>query len=192
MNNNLHDTIELKDLIKGYVVIKDNDRTLIEGFNTIVNDGRSFILSKIAANAFATALEPVVTNENLQSLASYTFSKIYFCEAANGTSTAKATEVADTLETYSAFIPKDSSGAILSDYCKSITNTQTKYDLEKRELVFQYDLTTDYRVETNRVISSVLLTISDGTHEKLFSRFTFDPKVISGNATIQIYYHIHF
>ena len=58
--NNVYDSIELQDLAKGYVVIKENNETIIEGFNTIVNTGRSFIISKIANSAFDRDLPPLV------------------------------------------------------------------------------------------------------------------------------------
>ena len=77
--NNVYDSIELQDLAKGYVVIKENNETIIEGFNTIVNTGRSFILSKIANSTFDIPLAPL-SGTNKTDYSGYKFYKAYFLQ----------------------------------------------------------------------------------------------------------------
>ena len=75
--DNLFDAIELQDLAKGYVVIKENNEVIIEGFNTIVNTGRSFILSKIANSAFNNPLELPEGETTKLDYSDYKFYKAY-------------------------------------------------------------------------------------------------------------------
>ena len=189
--NNVYDTIELQDLAKGYVVIKENNETIIEGFNTIVNTGRSFILSKIANSAFDTDLPPL-SGSNKTDYSGYKFYKAYLCEArVEDTKVAPATSPDDGIETYRAFIER----AKGSKFEKNIRAANTSYDIDERDIIIKFDITGDYTDAESRVISSIILTIASdnkGTEEAMFSRFTFDPKVITGNALIQINYHIHF
>lgn len=189
--NNVYDTIELQDLAKGYVVIKENNETIIEGFNTIVNTGRSFILSKIAKNAFDIPLDPLSTTTKTD-YSGYKFYKAYLCEARiNDTKIAEVTSPDDEIEKYRAFIGR----AQNTKFEKNIRAANTSYDTEKRDIIIKFDISGDYTDAESRVISSIILTIAsdnNGTGEAMFSRFTFDPKVITGNALIQINYHIHF
>lgn len=189
--NNIYDSIELQDLAKGYVVIKENNETIIEGFNTIVNTGRSFILSKIAKNAFDIPLDPLSTTTKTD-YSGYKFYKAYLCEARiNDTKIAEVTSPDDEIEKYRAFIGR----AQNTKFEKNIRAANTSYDIANRDIIIKFDISGDYTDAESRVISSIILTIAsdnNGTEEAMFSRFTFDPKVITGNALIQINYHIHF
>lgn len=192
--NNLLDTIELQDLAKGYVVIKENNEVIIEGFNTIVNTGRSFILSKIANSAFNNPLELPEGETTELDYSGYKFYKAYLCENSIEGSTAPVTTNESKFNDYEKFInsakkPKDSKFAL------DITTKNVTYDIKNRDLILKFDISGNYSDENSRVISSIILTINNGGengNEVMFSRFTFDPKVITGNALIQINYHIHF
>ena len=189
--NNLLDTIELQDLAKGYVVIKENNEVIIEGFNTIVNTGRSFILSKIANSAFNNPLELPEGETTELDYSDYKFYKAYLCENSVKGSTAPVTTNESSFDDYKAFIDsaiksKDSKFAL------DITTKNVTYDIKNRDLILKFDISGNYSDDSSRVISSIILTINKGNNEVMFSRFTFDPKVITGNALIQINYHIHF
>lgn len=193
--NNLLDTIELQDLAKGYVVIKENNEVIIEGFNTIVNTGRSFILSKIANTAFNNPLElPEEEKGNELNYSDYKFYKAYLCENSIESSTAPVTTNESTIDEYSDFIDRAIKSKD-SKFALDITTKNVTYDIENRDLILKFDISGNYSDENSRVISSIILTINNGGengNEVMFSRFTFDPKVITGNALIQINYHIHF
>lgn len=192
--DNLFDAIELQDLAKGYVVIKENNEVIIEGFNTIVNTGRSFILSKIANSAFNNPLELPEGETTELDYSGYKFYKAYLCENSIEGSTAPVTTNESKFSDYEDFInsakkPKDSKFAL------DITTKNVTYDIKNRDLILKFDISGNYSDENSRVISSIILTINNGGengNEVMFSRFTFDPKVITGNALIQINYHIHF
>ena len=102
--NNLNDCIELQDLAKGYVVIKENGKVIIEGFNTIVNTGRSFILSKIAKSAFTSSL--TIPGDGKYDYSEYTFYKAYLCENVVNTSAAPATTNESSFDDYDDFIAR--------------------------------------------------------------------------------------
>ena len=189
--NNLNDCIELQDLAKGYVVIKENDKVIIEGFNTIVNTGRSFILSKIAKSAFTSAL--TIPGDGKYDYSEYTFYKAYLCENVVNTTTAPATTNESSFDDYDAFIKRTKD----TRFQQPITVNNTTYGMENRDLILTFDISGNYSDIDSRVISSIILTIgkmneNGKMNEVMFSRFTFDPKVITGNALIQINYHIHF
>ena len=190
--DNLFDAIELQDLAKGYVVIKENNEVIIEGFNTIVNTGRSFILSKIANTAFNNPLElPEEEKGNELNYSDYKFYKAYLCENYIEGSTAPVTTNESKLSDYDAFI-NSAKNSKDSKFALDITTKNVTYDIENRDLILKFDISGNYSDDNSRVISSIILTINKGDNEVMFSRFTFDPKVITGNALIQINYHIHF
>lgn len=195
--NNLLDTIELQDLAKGYVVIKENNEVIIEGFNTIVNTGRSFILSKIANSAFNNPLELPEGETTELDYSGYKFYKAYLCENSIEGSTAPVTTNESTISEYKAFIDsaKGSDESKDSKFALDIMTKNITYDIKNRDLILKFDISGNYSDDNSRVISSIILTINNGGengNEVMFSRFTFDPKVITGNALIQINYHIHF
>ena len=189
--DNLFDAIELQDLAKGYVVIKENNEVIIEGFNTIVNTGRSFILSKIANSAFNNPLELPEGETTELDYSDYKFYKAYLCENSIEGSTAPVTTNESKRSDYDEFI-KRARESKDSKFALDITTNNVTYDIENRDLILKFDISGNYSDDSSRVISSIILTINKGINEVMFSRFTFDPKVITGNALIQINYHIHF
>ena len=192
--DNLFDAIELQDLAKGYVVIKENNEVIIEGFNTIVNTGRSFILSKIANSAFNNPLELPEGETTELDYSDYKFYKAYLCENSIESSTAPVTTNESKFSDYENFI-NSAKNSKDSKFALDITTKNVTYDIENRDLILKFDISGNYSDDDSRVISSIILTINNGGengNEVMFSRFTFDPKVITGNALIQINYHIHF
>ena len=190
--NNLYDCIELQDIAKGYVVIKENDEVIIEGFNTIVNTGRSFIFSKmLEGSPFLDEVELPADMKGLD-FSAYKFYKAYLCENSIDTGTAPATTNESTIDNYRDFITRAENSKD-SKFAQTITKNNISYDIENRDIILTFDISGNYSDLESRVISSIILTIkSDNKDEVMFSRFTFDPKVITGNALIRINYHIHF
>lgn len=189
--NNLYDCIELQDIAKGYVVIKENDEVIIEGFNTIVNTGRSFILSKMLVGSPFSETELPADMKGLD-FSAYKFYKAYLCENSIDTGTAPVTTNESKIEDYQGFIDRAKESKD-SKFAQTITKNNISYDIENRDIILTFDISGNYSDVESRVISSIILTIkSDSGNEFMFSRFTFDPKVITGNALIRINYHIHF
>lgn len=190
---NLCDCMELQDIAKGYVVIKENDEVIIEGFNTIVNTGRSFIYSKVLAGLPFIETELPEDKKGLD-YSGYKLYRAYLCENTIDSGTAPATTNESTMDNYAEFI-KRAEGPNHEDtkFAQTITKKNISYDIENRDIILTFDISGNYTDDDSRVISSIILTIkSDEGSELMFSRFTFDPKVITGNALIRINYHIHF
>lgn len=191
---------------KGYVVIKDKDGKIIRAnFNTIVNEGKKIIISKLFPNIFFNDS----SNINKSTYEGYEFYGLCFGQSLNETTINYAYDSSEYVE----ILPDNANNPLffhLNENTSNVSEFNIKYDEETKRYYLAItirvipgsDLITDYSKDgdsfsKNSVCSLAIIMKNDNIDDinekyKLFSRFRFDPLPVTSDSEFILTYYIYF
>lgn len=189
MNNEIKEIIEMRDFLKGFYILKQDDKIIAKGHNLVVNTGRSFFYNKLLAN-----LDIVDTTATVLEYKDYEFYRFYAGEV-QGESFMTLPET--TFSTVSDHIIKDNNNDADERYyvdlsTRTSSNGSINFDITNR--MIEIKLTELQGTSTPHCISEFFVTICDpdnaDTTEVLFSRFLIDPIYLVSGSSYSLSYYI--
>lgn len=189
MNNEIKEIIEMRDFLKGFYILKQDDKIIAKGHNLVVNTGRSFFYNKLLAN-----LDIVDTTATVLEYKDYEFYRFYAGEV-QGESFMTLPET--TFSTVSDHIIKNNNNVADDQYYVDLrtstsSNGSINFDITNR--MIEIKLTELQGTSTPHCISEFFVTIYDPnnleTPEVLFSRFLIDPIYLVSGSSYSLSYYI--
>lgn len=189
MNNEIKEIIEMRDFLKGFYILKQDDKIIAKGHNLVVNTGRSFFYNKLLAN-----LAIVDTTATVLEYKDYEFYRFYAGEV-QGESFMTLPET--TFSTVSTHIIKDNNNDADERYyvdlsTRTSSNGSINFDITNR--MIEIKLTELQGTSAPHCISEFFVTICDpdnaDTTEVLFSRFLIDPIYLVSGSSYSLSYYI--
>lgn len=189
MNNEIKEIIEMRDFLKGFYILKQDDKIIAKGHNLVVNTGRSFFYNKLLSN-----LNIVDTTVTELEYKDYEFYRFYAGEV-QGESFMTLPET--TFSTVSDHIIKDNNNDADERYyvdlsTRTSSNGSINFDITNR--MIEIKLTELKGTSTPHCISEFFVTICDpdnaDTTEVLFSRFLIDPIYLVSGSSYSLSYYI--
>lgn len=193
---------------KGFVVIKDKDGNIIQAnYNTIVNEGRKTILSKLLSDLFIDGDDEGAIDGIDKSYKDYEFYAICLGKATGET---KPSDTFKSINEYSPtisvngdsinnpfwfYLHSDDGDNIVNEYKLNFDSEANKYYLSITIRVVPGSVQTTDIIEAISSLAIIMRNVKkQGTDEEyhLFSRFRFDTIPITSESEFILTYYVYF